>query len=1802
MASGAISFKDRLLSGEVPEVVADALVDAGLTDRLFSAIVVKVEDLESALEQWVPAALLAAHPAAVPALRLLWLESCHASLRPAAGGSFPPSPPAGGLGPSPDGATPGSWAETFAPKLSAAKVNEMKDAFFEQYPSELLDPDLMPSIRLLSHVYKQSCSKEFAFVPWKFRMSVKLHEEQQMAKPAKRARSELSDLLFDDVPTRDIPSSGGMGMYHCQQILGLLSSALALCGAAHLHTLRNYERCFMRHAFAKVSVDSGLRGPNSEEMQHADRMLWSSIAELCSKGFALDDAIHEVVDVRAGVSTWLQPRAAPVKIKDFNAFQALGRGRGGKGKGKGFGKSFTNTGKGNTGTPSTGASERIPWVNHIMDKGEKKMLCMDYNRRQGCSRGKNCKFLHRCCVTTTPVASPILLLSTRGMPNREQCSSQGSPLLPPPGDWCETAALPSPPALSGDLSPSTPHLPDDVVDEALISSVISPAQAPTSGPGIVSDSLLSSKGKILLDVCCGSIRPISLAALGLGLGFAVLSVDSAFQEPIDIMVDNQFELLLRVCFSGIIWFAFANPPARSEVPHDSEHSGSATPALLERCATLLLATFQAGGHVCLIQSAGSTSWEHPLVRRMLLEISAACVLVKSSDWDAQSSLQWLFASSFHGLRALSASSPLVPSSNADCFSDYGRLPADLVSQILQTLAPLQLSGDALDLSLLSAVGRIPIKDFGVPPFAFQDGGGMGSCPDWSCPPPGVPNKLASLRQSWLSFLFAKRLPGRLQEHISQRGEGSFFLPEEVSQLRALFGQWVASQGGPHSIDWTVDAEQPYCLRALSVFSTMLSDPDRSLFPALIEGVPTGFDKNIPASNVFAKRPVGDPEDVDLILCEGNWSSAEANPALLREMVAKEVELGFLEEVPLETALERWPDRCAVGKMSIVSSEGRPDRLVVDNSICNTNALCQIDETYTLPLLGSARASFPLRGPSCNLSAATIDVKSAHKAMKVKESDRGLLGVQCDGRHYFYSVCPFGACFSALWWARLGSFFVRALHLLIYIRHSLMLYVDDFFLTQGESTIFATTVLILAFCVCFNIPLSWRKLDIGPEVVWIGWCINVRAGCFSIPQSKRDRLLSQVTSLLRNSGNAHKWDLHKVTGMIQWFLHAFPHLRPWVGVLYKDLHCPPATLHSIDPHYFADLHDCVDDNLLFVRVPSGTAIPLGAKLIDVRHMPIRRRSDLAKIDMPNGASSFHGDMPAADELLYDLPFWDMSCSVSILAIPEVIFVILVWHHRAFDNSFTMLALLLHSLHCYSRCTTSQKSCELVLSIRAPKARRVWRNQCVIVKNWALISWLVWWMEGKPSKEKLFRVARRDWAKLFAKGLELLRVHDLGYTLGSLRGGGATHLFRVTENLALLQFAGRWARQETVKSYLQEGLALQVACSASAVGREKLSEAHSEWRLFRTHWPAAGAPLYFRKFAAVFFGPVGQCCWTVGTGAGDSNYSQRETDQLFFFLVGGGVCKQAGAFSGGAESSDRVVGVLPRRLSLLRGLGWTAGPAKTTWPRRLEAALPNGRLSGSHVRLRRVQSLAEAETLWHRAATDVLLEAAHTAAVQLGDEPVDAGLTPAEVLQDPSACATATRWKAGSTARRVTAALASLSTWTGQGRAPVHELQPVRTRPLTRPVDGPRQLFTGELLRRWLPLTRWRTWLILMMVLIFPRVIALLLALMVRLCVRGVVAIAIHFGREIFFQITAAAAEVEDSLVLWLSELLMGGPSTLQPPLLLSDGTPAPAPPPPPPGGITNTLPARPFDCVTIVLLLWNLYRGQPVRGGGGEPGG
>ena len=75
----------------------------------------------------------------------------------------PPSQPAT----STESTTPASsWSETFPPKLTGEVVSALKQKFKQNYPAEILLPETMPSLRLLSLMHHQKTKNEFRWVPW----------------------------------------------------------------------------------------------------------------------------------------------------------------------------------------------------------------------------------------------------------------------------------------------------------------------------------------------------------------------------------------------------------------------------------------------------------------------------------------------------------------------------------------------------------------------------------------------------------------------------------------------------------------------------------------------------------------------------------------------------------------------------------------------------------------------------------------------------------------------------------------------------------------------------------------------------------------------------------------------------------------------------------------------------------------------------------------------------------------------------------------------------------------------------------------------------------------------------------------------------------------------------------------------------------------------------------------------------------------------------------------------------------------------------------------------------------------------------------------------------------------------------------------------------------------------------------------------------------------------------------------------------------------------------------------------------
>ena len=380
------SMWQLLAESGIPECMHEAF--ASFTPQEFGCVATDLANLEGFLDTLD----FPAEPSRVlvtSRIRLLW-KKCQGMSDPVSSSVLP------GPAPQPQHVQDSGWVEMFPEKLGTDAVRAMIQRFKARYPSECLSPELMPSPRLLALVAKQLQDRSWRYIPWKLRLSEEQHEQQSMRRPSKAPR--LESLLFDDVPTREIPGPS-IGKCLMQELLNLQAYAIALCGGAHLHTLKEMNRRFLNRCYERYPAESFLRGPTVEEAQLADQRLWHQIALLCNEEqWSMDEAIHEVVVVRSELQTLLMPR--PVLPKSLlqdgkgRAFRkGFGKGGGQKGNGKGSLKGGDKgDDKGKDGFMVAGLRVGL-WYNQ---GNQRRNLCKDY-QLGNCARDK-CRFGHGCGV------------------------------------------------------------------------------------------------------------------------------------------------------------------------------------------------------------------------------------------------------------------------------------------------------------------------------------------------------------------------------------------------------------------------------------------------------------------------------------------------------------------------------------------------------------------------------------------------------------------------------------------------------------------------------------------------------------------------------------------------------------------------------------------------------------------------------------------------------------------------------------------------------------------------------------------------------------------------------------------------------------------------------------------------------------------------------------------------------------------------------------------------------------------------------------------------------------------------------------------------------------------------------------------------------------------------------------------------------------------------------------------------------------------------------------------------------------
>jgi hypothetical protein len=368
------TLEDILTKSGVDSNLTNALMMEGWTCQTFRMAAADSQGFEDVLQEWSSSHTLSTFQKAC-------LRMAFQSLQPFQGPTSSTPTPATNSNPA-----AGSWVESFPPKLENAVLLAMKQKFISNYPSELIHADVFPSTRLVSLVHDQPTKKSWKWIPWKYRISLTKSEEisgNRAQKMPKLDNLGLHALLFDDPPSLDV-SNNSMGVNSIRNMLEVHDRAIALCQGAHLANLKAYTHKFL--GFLTAKYDGDLRNPSVLEAQSADQKVWTVIAELMEKGWAMDDCLHEMTNLRHDLPGLLQPRPRALRSLPPPSSQTSSpRMEGPKGKGQGKSKGKQNAGK---------SKGRTQWITEVQRDGNFKQICMRF--QLGKCQNSNCGFQHVC--------------------------------------------------------------------------------------------------------------------------------------------------------------------------------------------------------------------------------------------------------------------------------------------------------------------------------------------------------------------------------------------------------------------------------------------------------------------------------------------------------------------------------------------------------------------------------------------------------------------------------------------------------------------------------------------------------------------------------------------------------------------------------------------------------------------------------------------------------------------------------------------------------------------------------------------------------------------------------------------------------------------------------------------------------------------------------------------------------------------------------------------------------------------------------------------------------------------------------------------------------------------------------------------------------------------------------------------------------------------------------------------------------------------------------------------------------------
>jgi len=456
----------------------------------------------------------------------------------------------------------------------------------------------------------------------------------------------------------------------------------------------------------------------------------------------------------------------------------------------------------------------------------------------------------------------------------------------------------------------------------------------------------SKPTRLFLDLFAGHSAPLSCAAKIANIDhFSPFDIE--FYASCDILDDDLFENLLKLAHSGLIGAVWSAPPCRfysSLRKHDrgppplrSKEFLDGLPGLSKhqqrqvreskeihrRSDLICIAVFQQGGFAGKEQPLNSLAWQEPYSQQFVEQCSCHLVATPACKWGLDFFKYWAIAATSDHISSLAGQC-----SHRDHMDFRGKrlpdgsyvsaltaeYPSALASAIINIISPWVSQSSLMNQDLSTWRTLLSKNPITTGP-RITDGAGDISSANWTIPK--SKDFFKSLRQTWIKRILQTKLHTKVIDACKLHQTDPF-----ITEKDALpFLQDIQEISPSSSLDLSIPDHQPFRLKLLHYLLLISKNPDPNIATLLQEGIPSGAFSQLQPVGLWEPNSKTSSEYPDFIICHDNWTSANHDPEVTRRLIQKELDDGFIEELPdVATAERRWPKGIALGKLGVVHAD------------------------------------------------------------------------------------------------------------------------------------------------------------------------------------------------------------------------------------------------------------------------------------------------------------------------------------------------------------------------------------------------------------------------------------------------------------------------------------------------------------------------------------------------------------------------------------------------------------------------------------------------------------------------------------------------------------------------------------------------------------------------------------------------------------------------------------------------------------------------------------------------------------------